>query len=56
MAGVLLWAPQDMWLSAQKQVWSHLWLDSFALLVLLPPLIWLLGPKRGRIYFVFCKR
>lgn len=41
MAGILLWAPQDMLLSAQKQVWSHLWLDAFALLVLLPPLLWL---------------
>lgn len=41
LAGILLWAPQDMLLSAQKQVWSHLWLDAFALLVLLPPLIWL---------------
>lgn len=41
MGGILLWAPQDMWLSAQQQAWSHLWLDGFALLVLLPPLIWL---------------
>lgn len=41
IAGVLLWAPQDMWLSAQQQVWSHLWLDGFALLMLLPPLVWL---------------
>lgn len=48
MAGVLLWAPQDMWLSAQKQVWSHLWLDGFALLVLLPPLIWLLRHDRRK--------
>ncbi|WP_458131186.1 cell division protein [Pseudomonas sp. R3-41] len=41
IAGILLWAPQDMWISAQAQVWSHLWFDSFALLVLLPPLFWL---------------
>jgi hypothetical protein len=41
VAGILLWAPQDMWLSAQQQVWSHVWLDGFALLVLLPPLFWL---------------
>ncbi|WP_130928417.1 cell division protein [Pseudomonas sp. Sample_20] len=41
IAGILLWAPQDMWLSAQQQVWSHVWLDGFALLVLLPPLFWL---------------
>ena len=41
IAGILLWAPQDMWLSAQQQVWSHVWLDGFALLVFLPPLFWL---------------
>ena len=49
IAGILLWAPQDMWLSAQKQVWSHLWLDGFALLVLLPPLIWLYVQDRRKI-------
>ncbi|WP_330205784.1 TIGR01777 family oxidoreductase [Pseudomonas sp. AM14(2022)] len=48
IAGVLLWAPQDMWLSAQKQVWSHLWLDGFALLVLLPPLVWLYRHDRRK--------
>jgi len=41
VAGILLWAPQDMWISAQARVWSHLWFDSVALLVLLPPLFWL---------------
>ena len=41
MAGIVLWAPQDMLFSAQKHVWSHLWFDSAALLVLLPPLFWL---------------
>ena len=41
IAGILLWAPQDIWISAQARVWSHLWLDSLALLVLLPPLAWL---------------
>ncbi|WLI46392.1 cell division protein [Pseudomonas beijingensis] len=41
IAGILLWAPQDMLISAQAQVWSHLWFDSIALLVLLPPLFWL---------------
>ncbi|WP_460066471.1 MULTISPECIES: TIGR01777 family oxidoreductase [unclassified Pseudomonas] len=48
MGGILLWAPQDMWLSAQQQVWSHLWLDGFALLVLLPPLIWLYRHDRKK--------
>ncbi|MHC8336571.1 cell division protein [Pseudomonas sp. HLT2-19-2] len=41
IAGIVLWAPQDMWISAQAHVWSHLWFDSFALLTLLPPLFWL---------------
>jgi hypothetical protein len=41
IVGILLWAPQDMLVSAQARVWSHLWFDSFALLVLLPPLFWL---------------
>jgi len=41
MAGILLWAPQDMWLSWQMRMHAHLWIDSLALLVLLPPLLWL---------------
>lgn len=41
IAGIVLWAPQDMWVSAQARVWSHLWFDSLALLTLLPPLFWL---------------
>ncbi|BBP85936.1 hypothetical protein PHLH8_55780 [Pseudomonas sp. Pc102] len=39
--GILLWAPQDMLLSAQRGIWTHLWVDGFALLALLPPLAWL---------------
>lgn len=41
MAGIVLWAPQDMLLSYQVQMWSHLVFDSLALLTLLPPLLWL---------------
>ncbi|MHA6575442.1 cell division protein [Pseudomonas yamanorum] len=41
IAGIVLWAPQDILISAQVQLWSHLWFDSFALLTLLPPLCWL---------------
>ncbi|WP_434607524.1 cell division protein [Pseudomonas sp. R1-7] len=47
IVGILLWAPQDMWISAQARVWSHLWFDSVALLVLLPPLFWLCRHDRG---------
>jgi hypothetical protein len=41
MAGILLWAPQDIGISIQVQMWSHLAFDSVALLTLLPPLLWL---------------
>ncbi|QXH48947.1 cell division protein [Pseudomonas xanthosomatis] len=41
MAGLLLWAPQDIAISLQAGMWSHLAVDSLALLVLLPPLFWL---------------
>lgn len=41
MAGLLLWAPQDIAISLSAGMWSHLWLDLAALLVLLPPLLWL---------------
>lgn len=41
MVGLLVWAPQDMLVSLQVGIWSHVWIDSFALLCLLPPLAWL---------------
>lgn len=41
MAGLLLWAPQDMVLSAQAGIWSHVWIDALALVAMLPPLAWL---------------
>ena len=41
MAGLLLWAPQDIFISLGAGMWSHLWVDLAALLVLLPPLGWL---------------
>ncbi|MHC8303361.1 cell division protein [Pseudomonas sp. PB3P13] len=49
IAGIVLWAPQDMWISAQARVWSHLSVDSLALLTLLPPLIWLYRHDRRAI-------
>jgi hypothetical protein len=39
IAGLLLWAPQDMAISLKAGVWAHVWLDSFALASMLPPLI-----------------
>lgn len=39
--GTLIWAPQDIYISLQRDVWLHLYLDCFALASMLPPLIWL---------------
>ncbi len=41
IAGLLLWAPQDMAISLRAGVWAHVWLDCFALAGMLPPLIYL---------------
>lgn len=42
LLGVLLWAPQDLWLSWQAGVTYHIVADIAALLALLPPL-WMLN-------------
>ncbi|WP_322087037.1 DUF393 domain-containing protein [Burkholderia sp. BCC1999] len=41
LAGLLIWAPQDMLLSWQAQVWSHVAIDVAALVAMVPPLVWL---------------
>jgi len=41
MAGLVLWAPQDIVVSLRAGIWAHLWIDLFALAVMLPPLFWL---------------
>jgi hypothetical protein len=41
MAGLLLWAPQDMAISLQADAWMHVWLDALALAGMLPPLAYL---------------
>lgn len=41
LAGLLIWAPQDIVISLQAGVWSHLAADGFALLAMVPPLLWL---------------
>jgi hypothetical protein len=49
--GLLVWAPQDMLISARAHCWINLWIDALALAVMLPPLLWLckldLANKRG---------
>lgn len=39
--GLLVWAPQDMLISARAHCWINLWVDALALLTMLPPLLWL---------------
>lgn len=49
MAGLLLWAPQDILISLSAGMASHLVVDLLALLVLLPPLFWLYRHDRQRL-------
>ena len=46
LAGLALWAPQDMALSTQGGMWVNIWIDTFALLIMVPPLVWLLRHDR----------
>lgn len=39
MAGVLLWAPQDAWISLQAEVMPNVWIDCAAIVLLIPPLL-----------------
>jgi hypothetical protein len=41
IAGLVLWAPQDMLVSLRADCWAHVAADAFALAIMLPPLIWL---------------
>lgn len=41
LAGLALWAPQDVAWSLQAGVWLHVGADALALVVLVPPLLWL---------------
>lgn len=44
---ILLWAPQDIVISLQRNVWSHVWVDLAAVIALVPPLLtlWWLDRK-----------
>ncbi len=39
MAGILVWAPQDMWISMQAEMRVNVWIDCIALASLIPPLL-----------------
>lgn len=41
IAGIVLWAPQDIYISLRAGIWSHVWVDSVAVLALILPLGWL---------------
>ena len=48
IAGIVLWAPQDIWISLRMGVWAHVWIDLFALACMLPPLVYLVLVDRVR--------
>lgn len=39
--GFAIWAPQDILISLRANIWEHVWLDLFVLLIVLPPLMYL---------------
>lgn len=39
IAGLIVWAPQDMLISMQIDLWIHVWVDALVLVLMLPPLI-----------------
>ncbi|MBI3229675.1 MAG: cell division protein [Burkholderiales bacterium] len=49
--GILLWAPQDMWISLQHNAWLHVYFDIAALLAMLPPLLclWWIDRQQARM-------
>ena len=48
IAGIVLWAPQDMLISMRADCWAHVWIDTFAVVTLLPPLIYLFCIDRAK--------
>lgn len=48
IAGLVLWAPQDMAISLQRGVWFHVWIDTAALAIMLPPLFILFSIDRKK--------
>jgi hypothetical protein len=41
IAGIVVWAPQDILISLQAQCETNVWIDGIAVLSMLPPLFWL---------------
>ncbi|QAU35284.1 cell division protein [Janthinobacterium sp. 17J80-10] len=49
IAGIVIWAPQDIWISLRADCWTHVWVDGFAVLTMVPPLAWLWFHDRRQI-------
>jgi hypothetical protein len=49
IAGVLVWAPQDIAISLRADCWPNVWLDCFAVASMLPALVWLLLHDRRKV-------
>ncbi len=43
---IVIWAPQDIYFSAMKDIWMNVWIDSAAVITLLPPLVFLMKYDR----------
>lgn len=41
IVGLIVWAPQDMLISARAHCWINLWIDAAVIVVMVPPLLWL---------------
>ena len=48
---ILLWAPQDIFISIQKDIWAHVWVDVVAVVAMVPPLfsLWWLDRKTANL-------
>lgn len=49
IAGIVLWAPQDMLISLRAECWANVWLDLFAVAGMLPPLVYLFFADRQKV-------
>jgi hypothetical protein len=43
---IVIWAPQDIYFSAMKDIWMNVWVDLAAVVTLLPPLVFLMRCDR----------
>lgn len=43
---IVIWAPQDIYFSAIRNIWMNVWVDLAAVITLLPPLVFLMRCDR----------